>query len=83
MPARGVALAPPASGSPGPSVPVDASGRAEIDGDPWTVLDSAAQIAHVLRYPWPVGRAAVLSALHLAGYWPTETALKTFLRESR
>lgn len=83
MPARGVALAPPLSGNAGPSVPVDSSGRALVDDDPWTVLDSAEQIARVLRYPWPVGRAAVLSALQLAGYWPTADALKTFLREYR
>lgn len=85
MPARGVALAPPASGSPGPSVPVDSSGRALVDDDPWTVLDSAEQIGRVFESTGqtPVGRGQVLSALQLAGYWPTADALKTYLRETR
>lgn len=79
-----VELAPTIPGNSGPSVPVGSSGRAMVDGDPWTVLESADQIAAALARTGqsPSGRGQVLSALHLAGYWPTAQALRTYLRES-
>lgn len=80
-----VELAPTIPGNSGPSVPVGSSGRAMVDGDPWTVLESAEQIAAALAAVRlaPSGRGRVLSALHLAGYWPTAAALTTYLEESR